>query len=91
MRESDLWDVVAAYDICGPAREIARQARRNYEMGFAQQCGLVGPVQICVVGDGVQGKGSASPASAIQKLGIVGFRPLFCSDNAEIPVRMVCG
>ena len=64
-------------------------ARRDYEMGFAQQCGLVGSVQICVVGDGVQGKGSPSPASAIQKPGSVGFRLLFCSDNAAHPVRMV--
>ena len=39
-------------------------------MGFAQQCRLVGSVQICVFGDGVQGKGSPSPASAIQKPGI---------------------
>jgi hypothetical protein len=27
-------------------------------MGFAQQCRLVGSVQICVFGDGVQGKGT---------------------------------
>ena len=27
-------------------------------MGFAQQCCVVGSVQICVVGDGVQGKGT---------------------------------
>lgn len=58
-------------------------------MGFAQQCRLVRSVQICVFGDGVQGKGSPSPASAIQKRGIVGFRLLFCSDNAAHPVRMV--
>jgi quercetin dioxygenase-like cupin family protein len=54
-----------------------------------ERCGLVGSVQICVFGDGVQGKGSPSPASAIQKLGSVGFRLLFCSDNAAHPVRMV--
>ena len=58
-------------------------------MGFAQQCGLVGSVQICVVGDGVQGKGIPSPASAIQKPGSVGFRLLFCSDDAAHPVGMV--
>ena len=51
-------------------------------MGFAQQCGLVGSVQICVFGDGVQGKGSPSPASAMEKPGIVGFRNLFGGDNA---------
>ena len=51
-------------------------------MGFAQQCGLVGSVQICVFGDGVQGKGSPSPASAMEKPGIVGFRHLFGGDNA---------
>jgi hypothetical protein len=28
-------------------------ARRDYEMGFAQQCRLVESVQICVFGDGV--------------------------------------
>ena len=38
-------------------------------MGFAQQCRLVGSVQICVFGDGVQGKGSPSPASAMEKPG----------------------
>ena len=64
-------------------------ARRNYEMGFAQQCCLVGSVQICVIGDGVQGKGSPSPASAIQKLGVVGFRLLFRADSAAHTVRMV--
>jgi hypothetical protein len=58
-------------------------------MGFAQQRGLLGSVQICVVGDGVQGKGSPSPASAIQKPGIVGFRLLFRGDNAAHTVRMV--
>jgi hypothetical protein len=25
MRESELWEVAAVYDICGPARELARQ------------------------------------------------------------------
>ena len=30
-------------------------------MGFAQQCRLVGSVQICVFGDGVQGKGIPFP------------------------------
>src|SRR5208283_1818098 len=25
MQESELWDVAAVYDICGPARELARQ------------------------------------------------------------------
>ena len=58
-------------------------------MGFAQQCCLVGSVQICVVGDGVQGKGSPSPASAIQKPGVVGFRLLFRADSAAHTVRMV--
>jgi hypothetical protein len=38
-------------------------------MGFAQQCGLVGSVQICVFGDEVQGKGNPSPASAMEKPG----------------------
>jgi hypothetical protein len=64
-------------------------ARRNYEMGFAQQCCLVGSVQICVVGDGVQGKGIPSPASAIQKPGGGGFRLLFRADSADHAVRMV--
>jgi len=64
-------------------------ARRDYEMGFAQQCRLVRSVQICVFGDGVQGKGSPSPASAIKKPGIVGFRLLFWSDNAAHAVQMV--
>jgi hypothetical protein len=58
-------------------------------MGFAQQCCLVGSVQICVIGDGVQGKGSPSPASAIQKPGVVGFRLLFRADSAAHTVRMV--
>jgi len=58
-------------------------------MGFAQQCCLVGFVQICVVGDGVQGKGIPSPASAIQKPGVVGFRLLFRADSAAHAVRMV--
>ena len=58
-------------------------------MGFAQQCCLVGSVQICVFGDGVQGKGSPSPASAIQKPGMVGFRLRFRRDNAVHTVRMV--
>src|ERR1700675_3258633 len=56
-------------------------ARRNCEMGFAQQCGLVGSVQICVVGDGVQVKGSPSPASAMEKPGVVGFRHLLGGDK----------
>src|SRR5260370_9229904 len=63
-------------------------ARRNYEMGFAQQCCLVGSVQICVIGDGVQGKGSPSPASAIQKPGVVGFRLLFLPHTAAHTLRM---
>ena len=29
MRESELWDVAAVYDICGPARELARQQLPN--------------------------------------------------------------
>ena len=51
-------------------------------MGFAQQCGLVGSVEICVFGDGVQGKGIPSPASAMEKPGVVGFRHRFGGDNA---------
>ena len=42
--------------------------RGNSNRGFAQQRSLFGCVQICVFGDGVQGKGRPSPASAIEKL-----------------------
>jgi hypothetical protein len=42
-------------------------ARGNSKAGFAQQRSLFGSVQICVFGDGVQGKGCPSPAAAIEK------------------------
>jgi hypothetical protein len=41
--------------------------RGNSNIGFAQQGRLYRCVQICIFGDGVQGKGRPSPASAIQK------------------------
>jgi len=41
--------------------------RGNSNIGFAQQRRLYRCVQICIFGDGVQGKGRPSPASAIQK------------------------
>ena len=52
--------------------------RRNSKVGFAQQHSLFGCVQICVFGDGVQGKGYPSPASAIEK-------PSSWSDIGSLP------
>jgi hypothetical protein len=45
--------------------------RRDSDIGFAQQHGFFECVQICVFGDGVQGKG----------------RPFPCSSNTEAPER----
>src|SRR5215831_6918377 len=50
----------------GPLLQNQR-GRRDPNIGFAQQQKLFGCVQICVFGEGVEGKGRASPASALEK------------------------
>ena len=57
----------SAYHVNQCNRLIVGQTAGDPNIGFSQQHRLFRCVEICVFGDGVQGKGRPSPASAIEK------------------------